>query len=74
MGAHKPKVYATDCMPPGIHLKRPIMVAATTLEQAARLLKVSQYHLARHRCQVDARDRARALAQPNLPLTAQEGT
>lgn len=43
------KIFATDCMPPGIPLKHPIVVAAPSIEKAAKALKVSKHHLLHHR-------------------------
>lgn len=64
------RVYAVDSMPPGIRLKHPVMAAASSIGEAAKILRVTRYHLSVHRLPVlDRADEERALAQPGQRLT-----
>lgn len=45
---NKLKVFAVQVMPAGIPLKHPVMTAAVSMSEAAKILRVSRYHLARH--------------------------
>lgn len=62
-------VYATDCMPLGIPLKHPIAVAAPSIEDAAKALKVPRYHLMRHRlATIPEAARQQALQTPGIRI------
>lgn len=65
------RIYGTDRLPPGIPLKHPILTAAPNREVAAKVLKVSVYHLERHPLPILLpEDRERALAHPGERLLA----
>lgn len=69
------KVFATAIMPAGIPLKHPIMAAAVSMEEAAKILKVSRYHLSRHPFpKLGQGDIERALAAPRQRLLATEAS
>lgn len=66
---HELHVYAIAFVPPGIRLARPVMTAAANLKEAAKILKVSRYHLSVHRLpMLDKADKERALARPRERL------
>lgn len=66
------KVFGTDIMPPGLPLKHPILVATNSAEEAAKILRVSVYHLTKHPLPyLSDADKARALACPRTLLRAE---
>lgn len=68
------RVYAVGSMPPGIRLKHAVLVAAVTLEDAARALRVTPYHLRVHRLrEISSEDARRALAMPGQRVLAGGG-
>ena len=63
------RVYAVDTLPPGIRLAHPIMAAAPNIGAAAKILRVTRYHLSVHRLpSLDKIEEQKALDRPGERL------